>query len=257
MLDLDSLRWVQLTAAGGSPRVVVQLLRSLRTHPSDRDWVELFEQLCHQWTLETCAYAALPHVLELAEAQGRIRDPEFLSGIGRVAQPMERVAECPEDLRPDFDSACEQAAAWTRSAASDPGYAKRDYVYALGAAAGFAGRRGPALELFFSLGSSEPEAELECPWCGAYLIQTITAEEAYLEAMDRHMRPISPRAPVRPRERPELTEPRDDQEDFEWLIATATGARQHRVVDELRYLYGSASCPTCAEHIDLADALGR
>ncbi len=70
MLDLDSPRWARLTAAGGSPLVVVELLCSLRAQPSDRDWAELCEQLCHGWTLvaQEIVHASLALIHEAFES---------------------------------------------------------------------------------------------------------------------------------------------------------------------------------------------
>ena len=80
MLNLESKRWDDLTAAGGQGgRFVAQLIAALTDNPTDEDWGEVWEQVAHQWTLESAAYAALPHLLRLGIAQGITDNPEFLA----------------------------------------------------------------------------------------------------------------------------------------------------------------------------------
>src|SRR5262249_51357968 len=69
MLGLDSKRWGELSAAvGGDGWRVVRYIRSLAERPTEFDWSEVWEQIAHQWTLGSAAYAALPHLLRLGRS---------------------------------------------------------------------------------------------------------------------------------------------------------------------------------------------
>jgi hypothetical protein len=260
MLDLDSKRWEGLTAAGGSrARLVPRLLRSLSEHPSEQDWAEVWEQVAHQWTLYSSAYAALPHLLRLGVRQGKAADPEFLLNLGRVAAPLERSEECPADLEADFDAALREAAGIALRGAKGSGYEPTEYVGVLYAAAALNGRQGPGIALFWSLYGGGPEVELDCPACGAYLCGGIQDDGLTLQSLDRQQRPLSEEVQVTPRE-PSSVQWDDVNQpagDFEWLTALCRRADQDEVLFWLCCLYGKVRCPLCDTELTVVSEVAR
>ena len=111
MLDLNSKRWESLSAAGGNPRLVPQLITTLREQPTAEDWAEVMEQIGHQGTCYSSAYTAVPHLLELARIQNKLDEPWFFARLGNIAEPAERTDPAPEDLRSEFEAAMAEAAA--------------------------------------------------------------------------------------------------------------------------------------------------
>jgi hypothetical protein len=131
MLDLDSDRWRELSAAGGHPELVPRLIRSLAERPTEAAWGEVWEQVGHQWSLYSSAYAALAHLLGLGISQGIATTPDFLLCVGRVAARMEAPEPCPDDLKAAFDAAVQEARELALQAARDPAYDPRDYLCVL------------------------------------------------------------------------------------------------------------------------------
>ena len=120
MLDLDSPRWKELNAAV-DVHYVPERIRQLAKDPTNELWIEIWENIAHQWTLYTAAYAALPHLLALGMAQGIVSQPTFLLNLGRVAAPRERVKPVPEDLKAEFDEALKTVAPFALRAAESRG----------------------------------------------------------------------------------------------------------------------------------------
>jgi hypothetical protein len=257
MLDLDSDRWERLSAAGGHPKLVPRLIRSLSQRPTPGDWAEVWEQVSHQWTLYSSAYAALPHLLRLGIAQGICTQPDFMLGLGRVAAPLERAEPAPEDLKPAFDEALREAADVTIRAAKTSAYQPKDYLCVLQAAAALNGRRGPGTQLFFSLFDGSPE--LECPGCGAYLCGEMLSDGLYLQSVDSHMRPLSKKARAIPRAQSAARWKDDNppEDDFEWLEALCREAGQEQVSCWLGCLYGRAACPVCGAELSIMQEVER
>jgi hypothetical protein len=74
MLHLDSPRWNSLTHAYGSGQDIPPLLQQLAAHrhlppsePEDRTWHALWDRLEHQFTVYDASYAAIPHLIQIAQ----------------------------------------------------------------------------------------------------------------------------------------------------------------------------------------------
>jgi hypothetical protein len=248
MLDLDSQRWRELSAAV-DPMLVPQRIRQLEVQPTENDWAELWEDISHQGTLYSSAYAAVPHLIRLGTMQGLTGTPLFLFSLGRIAAPYERDAPLPPDLKADFDAALKEAAAIALQAAQDALCSPVEYISGpLYAAAALSGRLKLAYNLNLTAMWQEPEPELHCPKCDAYLLGTFEAGDLSVQSVDSRMKPLSDKARVVPR-RPS-TIPWDDKaqpaDDFDWLVALCRKARQNEVLGWVCCLFGSVRCPLCA-----------
>ena len=73
MLDLNDVRWGELTHAYGSAIDTPPFLRMLETNPNqpddstdDNPWLNLWISICHQGTPYSASYAAVPHLVRIA-----------------------------------------------------------------------------------------------------------------------------------------------------------------------------------------------
>lgn len=71
MLSLDSPRWSELTQAYGSATGIPALLRQLESSPggqhyTSEPWHSLWSALCHQGTVYSASFAAVPHIVRAA-----------------------------------------------------------------------------------------------------------------------------------------------------------------------------------------------
>lgn len=88
MLDLNSDRWKRLDHAYGSAGDVPELVEQLKTAPTrergaeqSAPWASLHSALCHQLTVYTASYAALPHLASLAASRPPRERFDFLEAI--------------------------------------------------------------------------------------------------------------------------------------------------------------------------------
>lgn len=124
MLDLSSSRWAELTQAYGSaanlPALLDAALRDDRPgNDPDSVWFELWSALCHQGDVYVASYAALPHLVRIAET----RLPEYgtdsllLAGSIELSRLDGRGPALPVDLETDYKRALHQGAKLARQAA--------------------------------------------------------------------------------------------------------------------------------------------
>jgi hypothetical protein len=246
-LDLDSPRWASLRACGGNPRLVPELIRALASAPRRRDWVEVLEQVSHQFSVYPVAYAAIPHLVELALADGTWCAPGlgFLAKMSSVARPSRWREPVPEDLREPFETVMRELAALALRAVCDVRYEAQDFLEVLNAAAVLNGRFN-AVPLTWGH-AGDDSIEPECPSCGACLVGEFEETTLRLWTMDQHARPTSKKFDVSPRSAPETSwDPsRPPGDDFEWLIALCRRADQPKALQSVCALYGNAVCPAC------------
>ncbi len=68
MLLFNDPRWNQLKSTYGTGATVAQLLSSVIADAPLGDWYDtLFQELLHQYTLSQVAYAAVPHLVDIAK----------------------------------------------------------------------------------------------------------------------------------------------------------------------------------------------
>jgi len=116
MLALDDPRWTALSHAYGPASDIPDLLtragQDFRPgHQPESTWFDLWSALCHQGDIYTASYAALPHLI--AVAQGHLErkryDPIFLSACIELARLEGRGPAIPTDLAPSYRQAVAMA----------------------------------------------------------------------------------------------------------------------------------------------------
>jgi len=202
------------------------------------------EQIGHQGTCYSSAYAAVPHLLELAKVQSKLADPWFYASLGSIAEPAEQTEEVPEDVRAEFEAAMAEAAALALDAVLKQTYGVEDFVYLLQGAAALYHRRGPGIWLS---GLIQNNFEAYCPSCDSYLSLKVEENRIDVIAEDERCRPLSASTQVVARSIPDTVWDLRNQpeDDFSWLCALCLRTEQKKVLTWISYLYGKAHCPTC------------
>jgi hypothetical protein len=112
MLPLDSPKWSDLRHAYGAASDVPKLIEQLRALPPDagaeaEPYSSLWSSLCHQDTVYTASYAAVPLIVELmAAAPERVPETVFqLVACIEIARGQGRGPDIPADLVADYFAA--------------------------------------------------------------------------------------------------------------------------------------------------------
>ena len=170
MLSLDDGRWSGLQATYGDGRRVAGLLSAAAGGAPLEDWYDdLFQELCHQYTVSEAAYAALPHLVRLA-AQSETTRKHLLVLIGAcyAAAHLPGAHPVPEDLEEAWHSAARAAIPLVGQALAEPPLSESDLRYLLFSIAALHGYRALAYVI------EGLDAEIACPNCGL-LIDPMTS----------------------------------------------------------------------------------
>lgn len=169
MLALESSRWAELKASpGGNGELTRQLLTDARAGDASA-FDELLHQVCHQLTPGDVAYAAVPHLVSMAESASVSDRVRALTIVGWVVAASSRAAPpVPQDLEPAYQQSHAPALALSLRTLEEPSLDRNDVLDLLGIVAALRGNGEVAIHLFFHDGA----ANLSCPECGEYVAFT-------------------------------------------------------------------------------------
>lgn len=222
------------------------MLRALAACAGSRDdaavWDEICGALCHQGTVYTATYAAVPHIVELANEVPIARQVPYWSFVAAVTTSTD-AAWLSDDLRAAFDEALERAAAAVDRALQAGPATETDALYLLQAAAA---TRGWTVWARILYGLIDGEVCPRCPACGWELSVLVGVDELTVAQQDA----VSPRRTVEPRPASALREGRLDD-----LASLAVRAGFDSIAARLRLLGGVVACPSCGCSFRLADEL--
>ena len=138
MLALDNDLWVDLAGNHRDGSQVAALLRQAVTGADLDIWFEyLVQELIHQYTVSEAAYAALPHLVQLAEAYPAWRaDLLILAGVC-VSYGNQPPAAIAEEYEADLSAAAGPARVMLGELLSHEQDSDSDVVYLLSALAAF------------------------------------------------------------------------------------------------------------------------
>jgi len=165
MLPLTDPRWSTLKSNYGSGAQVVELLALARNGDlNDAGYEELFQSLCHQYTLSEAAYAALPHLLEIAQAVPQLRE-EFLllAGWCYACSALPNAPALPSDLSAAWRSVPVRAIPMTAEVLQEKIPSQEQFRALTSSLAAYNGH----FSLAFVLESLD--VEVECPQCGNFI----------------------------------------------------------------------------------------
>lgn len=148
MLPLDAARWAELSHAFGTAEDIPRLLAALRTLGEEREraelWFGVWATLAPDDRVVTAAYAALPHLLAIADERGHREQLSALhvAATIEINRHDEGAPRVPDDLVEAYAAAIESLPRRVAALVDEPWDATAAQVLS---AALLAGKRQPAL----------------------------------------------------------------------------------------------------------------
>ena len=234
--------WVALQHAYGAAGDVPALLVAAEDSGAEFGpaWDEVWSRLCHQGTVYTASYAALPlltHIAERHAPAGYVAALDLASAIvASTDGPLDPAVvrqEHAETLRRLHDVAYRNLPLAVGDA---------EFVYGLQALMAF--EDGGVWQRHLNH-VADGELPLECPNCGEFLILNLDGPEYTLT---NYTDGSIPPTPVRP------TEPAEGSVGGR-MLALSRSLGRSEVASKLRYIVGSVTCPSCHTVFEAPDAL--
>ncbi|MFD5463044.1 hypothetical protein ACFWIQ_09490 [Kitasatospora sp. NPDC127059] len=243
-LDLRMTDWSQLSHAYGAAEDIPALLDRIAAEPNAELWNDLWSALCHQGSVYSASFAALPWLADTAGSGNREQAVNALVLAGAiVARASQRHGT--GDVRSEHAAEIAtllRSVDQYRRAASD----RTEYIHLMEAMLGFEGVVGWSENLAWGLGSEE--YDVSCPGCEASLFIAFgergffsTSDDYAVADGDIETRALRPAAPT----------------DLDGIgrrlhdLALAEGQRE--VAYALTHVFGHATCPDCATDFSIAD----
>ncbi|MFK0114180.1 hypothetical protein [Streptomyces sp. NPDC091217] len=240
--------WSQLHHAYGTAEDIPGLLDAVSLVPKDADWTELWSRLCHQGTVYSASYAALPALRDMARewSPSDRQMPLYLAGaiVASVDQPYGD-----QDPHVAYASEMSDLTRLTEEALRDPTLADDPdtYVYLLAALLGFEGVEvwGEQLD-----GLNDEEFEVPCPACSTENFIAF-GEYGFFSTIDSmYMRETAARkVPLQP------ANPSALEGLAHRLHSRALEDAQADVAHKLTYVFGKAQCAECDAIFSVAEAI--
>lgn len=164
MMDLDDPRWSSLSSTYTSGAVVATLLRKLESGTlSGEEEEDFWQELCHQHDSTEAGYAAVPHLIRLAQGRALDKQLEYLSFAAHILScgQRERSDLIPEYMLSNLAAAQQAGLAATLALLARGPWKPGEVRYLLATVASFLGRH----ELYFLLEGAD--CGFECPGCHA------------------------------------------------------------------------------------------
>lgn len=158
MIELESTEWKTLKNGA----LVAALLRQFRDG-DDSAFGELYNQVCHQYTVSAAAYMAVPHMVAIARSSSPHRRALLLCIAGSIVASMNcnsrDAAPLHDAVRAELLGACDEARILASQTLREAGLDKNDSFTLIGALAAFHGHHD--LAIFMNDGP-----KMYCPSCG-------------------------------------------------------------------------------------------
>ncbi|WP_332643251.1 hypothetical protein [Aeromicrobium sp.] len=233
--------WPNLQDAYGSAEAVPSLLADAE-HGDKSAWEELWGRLCHQGTVSSASYAALPRLAAMAGRNSAVGYDEALGLAASIISASDRP--------PGFDnvreSYADELATLTGFAERSLGLTKNfgDFVYALQFLMAF---EGVQIWQNHLESLADEEVQVTCPNCSEYLYAALGDPDFKARlAFGPSPSEATPLAPIQP----ELLKGSEAR-----LFGLAQDRGQDEVAARMLYLFGRATCPNCDHTFLISQAL--
>ena len=273
MLNTDSPRWAELEHAFGNASEVPRQLHQLfekQNYGNDPHEV-LFGCLCHQGSIYTATYAAVPHVVNAFSTQSTNSKIWLFTFLGLVAISKD-TQPIPDDLRMAYFKAMNEAKFLVIDVAKQTDIPKPDYAHLLSAVPALHGLHTVHEIIDWMLVANEVRGR--CVACGEefsvdsekvpfkveYVRQHSTLSSRHkVEHLDNNGITVmaqSPHMEVYPTSASSLFWNGSvcEKNVMSWLISLATSADHPAVVERVLALFGHLDCINCKTKISLWDA---
>ncbi|WP_199551874.1 hypothetical protein [Streptomyces sp. N35] len=240
--------WPKLHHAYGTAQDIPGLFAGISPDPRDPGWEALWSRLCHQGTVYSASYAALPALADLARRWSVVarRSPLYLAGaiVAAVDRP-----DSGDDPHLSHSAVIAELRELTEEALRDPGLVEDslNYVQLLGTLLSFEGVPvwGEQID-----GLNGEEYELPCPACETENF-IVFGEHGYFSTTDsmymrdtpaKHL-PLRPQAPSAMR-------------GLARRLHTRMAADGHPgLAHKLTYVFGNAQCAECELSFSVEEAV--
>jgi hypothetical protein len=235
--------WKKLKHAYGSAEDIPELLAQVTPGPESEVWTELVSRLCHQGSVYSASFAALPYLTEIAarwRPEERL-EPLFLAASilssddvhvrGKVQQPSASLIEQLQGL-------CHESL-------EQPKLERNRFIYLMLSMCAFVGESFWARQLDQLVGG---EFTGVCPGCSTDLYLVIGEEGFFVASEEWVRRPETRRTAIRPNEG-------DLAGVGQSLLQIANDANQREVSRCIRHVFGTSECPACGRSFELVDAI--
>jgi len=154
--------WRELQSTYSDGTRVAELLALAQSDiPLDRWYDELFQELCHQYTLSEAAYAALPYLVLLARDREDARKHLLvLAGSCYASSQLPDAPPVPAGLEHEWHTAARDAIPLLAEVLSADQPSESDLRYLAMSLAAFNGHHSLALAI------EALDSEIQCPNCG-------------------------------------------------------------------------------------------
>lgn len=250
--------WSALKHAYGSAADVPALLASLSPDPEASVWEQLWSRLCHQGTVYSASFAALPALIDIAEQWNPAERAQLIALAGCILGSEDVAHGRRDDLLGPVERVIPRLRQLCCESLAARGLPKHDFIYLLQAARSLDGDRFWGQELDHLASGEFPGT---CPSCGIDLYLVIGEYGLFTTAEEWIQRPASEPGRIQPRTGVHGTAIKPHigplPEAGRWLRERAERAGQDEVADWIRYLFGTTVCPSCGRGFDVHDAITK
>lgn len=235
--------WTQLEDAYGPATEIPLLLDQLSPDPKAEVWGELWHRICHQGSVYSASFAAVPRLSQAAAGWQPSDRPMILSLAGAIFAGDNQAPEFAEmRMRYQDELACLRQL--TAETLATSGISQADFVHVLQAAMAFENIHPWATELDRFNGG---EFEASCPACDTLLHVAIGEYGFFTSEDDYAFDPNVKKEPLRPAN-PSSLKPLSRR-----LYDVAVNAGHVELGNWICYLFGDATCGSCREHFSVAE----
>lgn len=179
MLPLDSPRWKELRQAYGSAGNIPKLIMSVSGDDESASWEKIWSSLCHQHSIYSATYGAIPHLVSIAEQASLTKQLEvlILCSTIRLFGRLEKEG-VPEDLIEPYNSAMSTIRTLSlgimQEAVDRKLLNRYPLPYLIQAVLGLQFGAYPSICFLEKLVENDCEVEAECPECDSVMFVDLT-----------------------------------------------------------------------------------
>jgi hypothetical protein len=235
--------WALLKHAYGEAVDIPDLLAALSPDPEARAWEPLWSRLCHQGTVYSASFAALPVLLAAASGWAPAERVTILCLAASIVSG--KTVDCDrEGLRTEYQPIRSSLETLAHEALRTPALSDTDFIYMAQAVLAF---RGDVLWGDHLDRLNDGEFQGRCRSCGHDLYLAIGEYGFFTTAEEWVKRPDTRRHSI---------EPADALSDVGgWLQAEALQASRQALASSIRHLFGSTVCPVCGTRLSVEMAI--